>query len=154
MTSVAQTRVRVPVVLLTMLSGAAVIVSSFVTWINGRGDRPSTGVSHTSVAELFQWTWRNNVGFGTSVGLVLLVLGILVVIGAIVGSRVAVLVAALLAFVISFMWGARMISYYNDAGLWPVRSWGDLRQGAYLGIVGAIVGVLSSFWLRGRPRSV
>lgn len=153
MTSAEQTRVRVPVALLGMLSGAAIIVSSFVTWINGRGDRPGTGVADTSVAQLFRWTWRNNVGFATSVGLVLLILGILVVIGAFVGSRVGVFLASLLAFAVSFMWGARMISYYNDAGLWPVRSWSDLRQGAYLGIIGALVGAVSSFWLR-RSRSV
>lgn len=153
MTSVAETRVRVPVVVVGMLSGAAIIVSGFVTWINGRGKRPGTGVTHTSVAGLFRWTWRNNVGFGTSVGLVLLILGILVVISAFVGSRLTVFVASFLAFVVAVMWGARMISYYNDAGLWPVRSWSDLRQGAYLGIIGAIVGVLSSFWLR-RPRSI
>lgn len=148
MTSLEKTQVRVPVVLLGMLSGAAIIVSSFVTWINGRGGRPGTGVTHTSIAELFRWTWRNNIGFGTSVGLVLLILGILAVIGAIVASRIALLVASFLAFVVSFMWGARMISHYNDAGLWPVRSWGDLRQGAYLGVIGAISGVVSSFWLR------
>lgn len=148
MTSVEQTQVRVPVVVLGTLSGAAIIVSSFVTWIDGRGERPGTDVTHTSVAKLFRWTWRNNVGFGTSVGLVLLILGILVVVGALGGSRVALFVLSLLAFVVSFMWGARMISYYNDAGLWPVRSWSDLRQGAYLGIIGSIVGVVSSLWLR------
>jgi hypothetical protein len=90
---------------------------------------------------------------------VVLVLGVLMVIGALAGLRTLTVLAAVLALAAAGMWIGLIVDHYNTPDL-PNSHYlnpanlprSDLREGAWLTIAGAVPGLLSAFWLRRRVR--
>jgi hypothetical protein len=152
--SSARTRIRLPVAAFTALCGAAAAVGGLLTWIRTRGPRPSLGMDHTSFSRMLVYTFQNGVTFWKSVGFVVLVLGVLMVIGALAGLRTLTVLAALLALGAAGMWVGLVAHHYNTPNLPnshylnPANlPWPDLRAGAWLTIVSAVLGLLSALLL-------
>jgi hypothetical protein len=144
------TRIRPTAAALTALGGAGIIVGAFLTWVKRRGTHPSTGVNHTSVSEAVQWSYKHTGSLWTSVGLVLLILGILVIVAALTGSRTLAVLSSLLALGVTGSWLGLIA-----ARLWQLKSlpWSGLSDGAWLSLAGGILALLSAFFLRQRNHS-
>lgn len=152
-----RTRVRGPVAAVAALCGAATAVGGLLTWVTARGPRPGLGMNHTSLARMLVWNYANGGSFWKSAGFAVLVLGVLIVIGALAGLRTLVVIAALLALGAAGMWIGLVVSHYNSPALPNLHyanpadlPWSDLRAGAWLTILGAVLGLVSAFWLRRR----
>jgi hypothetical protein len=155
----ARTRIRLPVATFTALCGVATAVGSLLTWISARGARPRMGMDHTSFSQILVYSFANGNPFWKSVGFVVLVLGVLMVIGALTGLRTLTVLAALGALAAAGMWIGLIVHHYNTPNLPNAHylnpanlPWSDLREGAWLTIAGAVLGLLSAFLLRRRIR--
>ena len=116
-------------------------------------------MDHTSFPKMLVYSFANGSPFWKSAGLVVLVLGVLMVIGALAGLRTLTVIAAVLALVAGGMWIGLVVHHYNTPNLPNVHyanpvslPWSDLREGAWLTIAGAVLGLVSAFWLRHRVR--
>jgi hypothetical protein len=109
----ARTRIRRPVATFTALCGVAAAVGSLLTWISARGARPRMGMDHTSFSGMLVYSLANGNPFRKSVGFVVLVLGGLMVIGALAGLRTLTVLAALLALAAAGMWIGLVVHHYN-----------------------------------------
>jgi hypothetical protein len=118
-------------------------------------------MDHTSFSGMvvLVYSFADGNRFWKSVGFVVLVLGVLMVIGALTGLRTLIVLAALLALAAAGMWIGLIVHHYNTPNLPnghylnPANlPWSDLREGAWLMIVGAALGLLSAFLLRRRIR--
>jgi hypothetical protein len=154
----ARTGVRLPAATFTALCGAATAVGGVLTWLNARGVRPSMGMDHTSLARMLSsFAFAPGSPFWKSVGFAVLVLGVLMVIGALAGVRTLTVVTALLALGAAGMWIGVVVRHYSTVKLPNAHyvdpanlPWTDLRAGAWLTIVGAVLGLVSAFLLRRR----
>jgi uncharacterized membrane protein YjgN (DUF898 family) len=158
-TTLNRARVRLPVAAFTVACGVVTALGGLLTWIAARGPRPSTGVGHTSFRRMLVYQFDNGVPYWKSVGFVLLILGLLMIVGALTGLRTLTVLAALLAIGTSGMWIGLVTHHYNTPNLPnshylnPANlPWSDLRAGAWLSILGAILGLLSAFLLRKRTQ--
>jgi hypothetical protein len=154
-----RTRIRLPVAMFTALCGVAAAVGSLLTWVSARGARPRMGMDHTSLSGMLVYSFVNVNPFWKSVGFVVLVLGVLMAIGALVGLRTLTVLAAVLALGAAGMWIGLIVHHYNTPNLPNAHylnpaglPWSDLREGAWLTIAGAVLGLLSAFLLRRRIR--
>jgi hypothetical protein len=153
----ARRRIRLPVAVFTALCGVAIAAGGLLTWVNAHGARPSTGMDHTSFREMLVYSFANGNPFWKSTGFVVLVLAAAMVIGALAGLRTLTVLAAVLALAAAGMWIGLIVHHYNTPNL-PIAHylipaslpWSDLRAGAWLTIAGAVLGLLSAFWLRRR----
>lgn len=93
----ARTRIRLPVAAFTTLRGEATAIGGLLTWVSARGPRPRLGIDHTSFSKLLVYSFANGSPFWQSAGFAVLVLGVLMVIGALAGLRTLTVLAALLA---------------------------------------------------------
>jgi hypothetical protein len=155
----ARTRIRLPVATFAALCGVATAVGGLLTWVSARGARPTMGMDHTSFSEMLVYSFANGNPFWKSAGFVVLVLGMLMVIGALAGLRTLTVLAAVLALVAAGMWIGLIVHHYNTPNLPNAHylnpanlPWSDLRAGAWLTIAGAVLGLLSAFLLRRRVR--
>jgi hypothetical protein len=137
---------RPAVAVLTALSGIAIGVGALLPWVEARGNRPRSGITHTSVAGLFRWSYENSSPFLRSFGAVVLLAGILVLLGGLAASRLLAGLFSLVALAAAGLWIGLNASRYSPTDL-PYQ---DLRAGAWLTMVGGLVGLLSSFMLRRR----
>jgi hypothetical protein len=111
----------------------------------------------SSTWQMLVYSFANGSPFWKSVGFVVLVLGVLIVLGALAGLRTLTGFAALLALAAAGMWIGLITHHYNTPNLPnshylnPANlPWSDLREGAWLTIGGAVLGLLSAFMLRRR----
>jgi len=155
----ARTRIRLPVATFTAFCGVATAVGSLLTWVSARGVRPRMGMDHTSFSGMLVYSFANGSPFWKSVGFVVLVLGGLMAIGALAGLRMLTVLAAVLALGAAGMWIGLIVHHYNTPNLPNAHylnpanlPWSDLREGAWLTIAGAVLGLLSAFLLRRRIR--
>lgn len=125
------------------LSGVAIAVGAVLPWVRARGRRPASGITHTSVMELFHWSYRAS-PFLRSFGMVAAAAGIVVIIGALIGSRVLTALFSLLALAAAGLWIALNATHYNPVDL----PYSDLRVGAWLTVAGGLAGLISAFFLR------
>lgn len=130
--------------ILAVLAGAAIAVAPFLPWVDSRGVRPQTGVMHTSIAGLFRWDYVPAVTFLRSVGLVILVCGVLVILGALVASRFAIVLFSLLALGLAGTWFGLLGSHYSGVDL----SSGDVLPGGWLLVAGGVAGVVCGLTVR------
>jgi hypothetical protein len=144
------TRIRPSAAALAALGGGGIIAGSFLTWVKRRGTHPSTGVNHTSVSEAVRWSYQHTGSFWTSVGVALLILGVLVIVAALTGSRTLAVLSSLLALGVTGTWLGLVATQ-----LWQLKSlpWSGLREGAWLSLAGGILALLSAFFLRKQDRS-
>lgn len=154
-----RTRVRLPVAAFTTLCGVATAAGGLLTWVSAGGARPRLGIDHTSFSKMLVNSVANGSPFWTSAGFAVLVLGVLMVIGALAGLRTLTVLAAVLALAAAGMWIGLIMHHYNTPSLPNVHyanpanlPWSDLREGAWLTISGALLGVVSAFWLSRRIR--
>jgi hypothetical protein len=154
-----RTRIRPPVATFTAFCGVATAVGSLLTWVSARGARPRMGMDHTSFSGMLVYSFTNVNPFWESVGFVVVVLGVLMAIGALVGLRTLTVLAAVLALAAAGMWIGLTVHHYNTPNLPNAHylnpanlPWSDLREGAWLTIAGAVLGLLSAFLLRRRIR--
>jgi hypothetical protein len=129
-----------------MLCGIAIVAGAFLGWIDARGGRPASGITHTSITGLFHWSYRHSGSFLGSFGIVVAVAGALVFIGGFVASRLLAGLFALIALAAAGLWVGLDASHYHTSDL----PYSDLRLGAWLAIGGGLVGLIGSFFLRRR----
>lgn len=152
----ARTRIRPQVAAFTAACGAATAAGSLLTWVSAHGARPAMGMLHTSLARMLVYTFAAG-PFWNSVAFAVLILGAVMVAGALAGVRTLAVLAALLALAASGMWIGLVVHHFNTPGLPnsyylnPANlPWTDLRAGAWLTLTGTAAGLVSAFWLR-RP---
>jgi hypothetical protein len=152
-----RTRIRPQVAAFTALCGAAIVIGSQLTWLSARGARPALGMDHTSFGQMLVYSFARVASFWQSPGFAVLVLGAVMVIAALTGMRTLAVVAGLLALVAAGMWIGVVVHYFNTPGLPnshylnPANlPWAQLREGAWLAIIGGILGLVAAFWLRRR----
>jgi hypothetical protein len=136
------------------------VIGSLLTWVSAHGARPALGMDHTSFPQMLVYTFADVTSFWGSVSFAVLVLGVLMVIGALTGVRTLAVLAGLLALAAAAMWIGLVVHHFNTPGLPnshylnPANlPWADLRAGAWLTITGAVLGLVSAFWLRRRAAS-
>ena len=156
----ARTRARPQVAAFTALCGAAIAIGSLLTWMSAHGARPAMGMSHTSLWRMLTYAFADVTSFWESVAFAVLILGVAMVIGALAGVRTLAVLAGLLALAAAGMWIGLVVHHFNTPDLPnshylnPANlPWSDLREGAWLTITGAALGLVSAFWLRRRPAS-
>ena len=140
---------RAGVALLVALCGIAIGVGALLPWVAARGPRPRSGITHTSVAGLFRWSYENASPFLRSFGAVVLLTGVLVLIGGLAASRVVAGFFALVALAAAGLWIGLNASHFNPTDL----PYSDLLAGAWLTIAGGLVGLVGAFRLRRRARA-
>ncbi len=150
-----RTRIRLPVATFTTLCGVATAIGGLLTWVSARGPRPRLGMDHTSFSKMLVYSFANGSPFWQSAGDAVLVLGVLMVIGALAGLRTLTVLAVVLALAAAGIWLGLIVHHYNTPTPPNVHyanpanlPWPDLREGAWLTIAGAALGVVSAFWLR------
>ncbi len=156
--SSARTRIRPRVAAFTALCGAATAIGSLLTWVSAHGARPAMGMGHTSLARMLVYSFADADSFWRSAAFAVLILGAAMVAGALAGVRTLTVLAGLLALAAAGMWTGLVVHHFNTPGLPnshylnPANlPWADLREGAWLTITGAVLGLVSAFWLRRRP---
>lgn len=160
----ARTRIRPQVAAFTAVCGAAIVIGSLLTWVSAHGARPALGMGHTSLSQMLVYSFAHVASFWQSAGFAVLILGVLMVIGALTGLRTLAVLAGLLALAAGGMWIGLVVHHFNTPGLPnshylnPANlPWAGLRAGAWLTLTGAALGLVSAFWLRrrlaGRPGS-
>lgn len=77
--------------------GVVTGIGGLFTWIGARGPRPTVGIDHTSFSKMLVYTLVDGSPFVKSVGFVTVVLGLLMVIGAISGLRILAVLGGVLA---------------------------------------------------------
>ena len=142
------TQRRVGVSAVVLLSGLAIIAGAFLTWVDARGSRPASGITHTSITGLFHWSYQVAVPFLRSFALVVVIFGALVAVGGIAASRLLAIVFSVLALAAAGLWIGLNASHYKSVNL----PYSDLRTGAWLVIAGGVIGLIASFFLRHRSR--
>jgi hypothetical protein len=149
-------RDRLPTAIVACACGAASGIGGLVTWITAHNGRPRLGMDHTSFSKMLVYRFVAEHSFMRSVGFVVLLLGAVMVIGALSGLRVLTVLGAVLSLALAGMWIGLTVHDYNTPHLAnsyylnPVHlPWSSLREGAWLTIGGALVGILSSLVLRG-----
>ena len=152
-----RTRIRPQIAVFTALCGAAIVIGSLLTWVSAHGARPALGMDHTSFRRMLVYSFADVTSFWESVSFAVLVLGVLMVIGALTGVRTLAVLAGLLALAAAGTWTGLVVHHFNTPGLPnsyyldPANlPWADLREGAWLTITGAVLGLVSAFWLRRR----
>lgn len=130
------------------LCGVAIAVGALLTWIDARGSRPRSGISHTSIAGLLHWSYRTAT-FSHSFGLVVLIAGAGVLVGGLLGSRFLAGLFCLIALAAAGVWIGLNATHYSPASL----RYNDLQIGAWLTIVGAVVGQIGATMLRRSARA-
>lgn len=150
-------QVRLPVAAFTGLCGVATALGGLLSWIGASGPRPGMGMDHTSFRRMLVYELDTGITFWKSVGFVVLILGVLMVIGALVGVRTLTVLAAVLALGAGGMWIGLVAHHYNTPNLPnshylnPANlPWSALHAGAWLTILGAALGLVSVLLLR-RP---
>ncbi len=141
-------RRRPGVVFIAALCGIAIGVGALLPWVEARGPRPASGITHTSVAGLLHWWNETTSPLLRSFGAVVLVAGVLVFLGALAAGRVVVALFSLVALAAAGLWIGLNASHYDPTDL----PYSDLRVGAWLTVVGGLVALLSAFWIRRRRR--
>jgi hypothetical protein len=137
---------RAAVAVLVALCGIAIAAGSVLTWITSRGSRPSSGIRHTAISGVLHWSYQPTGLFTHSFAMVVLVAGALVFVGGVLASRLLAGPFSLIALAASTAWLGLYATHYNPVNL----PYSDLRLGAWLALVGSLVGLLSSFSLRYR----
>lgn len=153
----ARSRIRLPVATFTALCGVATAVGGLGTWVSAHGARPAMGMDHTSLSQMLVYSAVHVNSFWKSAGFVVVVLGVLMAIGALAGPRTLTVLAAAASLAAAGMWIGLIEHHYvtpdlpNSHYLNPAYlPWSSLREGAWLTILGALLGLLSAFWLRRR----
>ncbi len=152
-----RTRIRPQVAAFTALCGAAIVIGSLLTRVSAHGARPAMGMGHTSLRQMLVYSFADVTTFWKSAAFAVVILGVLMVIGALTGLRTLAVLAGLLALAAAGMWIGLVVHHFNTPGLPnshylnPANlPWAQLREGAWLTITGAVLGLVSAFWLRGR----
>lgn len=138
---------RRPVIaIIVALCGLAVAIGAIQPWIKPRGRRPGSGISHTAIAGVTHWTYQHTASFNHSFAAVIVVAGGLVFVGGLVASELVASLFSFIALAASGAWIALNATHYSPIKL-PYH---DLRTGAWLAIGGSLLGLLSSFFIRGK----
>ncbi len=140
-----RTRRRAAVAALIALCGIAISVGSIQTWISARGARPSAGIEHTAVAGVLHWRYQSTSTFSSSFAIVVIVAGALVFIGGLLASQQFASLFSLIALAASAVWIGLNATHYSPTSL----QYTDLRLGAWLAVAGSLIGLMSSFFVRG-----
>jgi hypothetical protein len=150
-----RTKVWLPAATFSALCGLAVMAGPALRWLSADRPRPEMGIAHTALSRMLDYSFAITGSFWTSAGFAVVVLGLLMVIGALAGLRTLTVVAALLALGASGMWIGLVVHHYNTPNLPNVHyanpanlPWTALLPGAWLAITGGVLGLLSAFWLR------
>jgi len=129
---------------LVLLCGLAIIAGAFLTWVGARGPRPASGIAHTSITGLFQWSYQVSAPFLRSFALAVVVCGVLAAVGALAASRLLASLFLVLGLTAAGLWIGLNASHYHAVDL----PYSDLRIGAWLVISGGLIGLVASFGLR------
>lgn len=128
------------------LCGIAIGVGAMLPWIAARGQRPGSGISHTSLTGLLHLSYQDTRSFVSSLAIAVAACGLLILIGAVTGSRLVTGFFALVALAAAGLWIELNANHYSSADL----PYSDLRLGAWLALAGGIIGIVAAIALR-RP---
>lgn len=137
---------RAGVAVLVGICGIAIVAGARIGWVVARGARPASGISGTSLSSLLHWSYQPCHSFVNSFGFAVVVAGAGVFLGGLLASRFLASLFSFLALAGAGLWLALNASHYSPVNLTAA----DLRVGAWLTIGGAVVGLLSSAFLRRR----
>ena len=140
------TKRRVLVSVLVVLCGGAIIAGPTLGWVTASGRRPASGITDTSVAGMLSWTYRACSTYFASFSFAVLVAGALVVLGGLLASRFLAALFSFIALAGAGLWIGLNATHFSPISLTS----SDFRVGAWLTIGGALVGFVSSFYLRKR----
>jgi hypothetical protein len=121
--------------------GIAIGVGVILPWVDARGARPRSGITHTSIAGLFRWSYETSSPLLRSFAAVVVLAGLLVLIGGLIGSRFVAAFFSLAALAAAGLWIGLNASHYNPTNL----PYSDLRAGAWLTVVGGVIGLVYDF---------
>ena len=141
-----RTRRRAAVAAVIALCGIAISAGSIQTWVSARGQRPGAGIEHTAVAGTLHWHYQSTSTFSSSFAMVVIVAGALVFIGGVLASQQFASLFSFVALAASAVWIGLNATHYSPVSL----PYTDLRLGAWLAVGGSLVGLTSSFFVRGR----
>ena len=140
-----RTRRRAAVSVLIALCGIAISVGSIQTWVVARGSRPSSGIEHTAVAGALHWRYQSTSTFSSSFAIVVIVAGALVFIGGVLASQQFASMFSFIALAASGVWIGLNATHFSQVSL----PYTDLRLGAWLTVAASLIGLMSSFFVRG-----
>jgi hypothetical protein len=137
---------RALVAIIVALCGLAIAFGAIQPWIRPRGRRPGSGVSHTAIAGVVHWSYQHTASFDRSFAMVLVVAGGLVVVGGLIASELVASLFSFIALAATGAWIGLNATHYNPVNL----PYTDLRTGAWSAIGGSLLGLLFSFFIRGK----
>lgn len=138
---------RRPVVaILVALCGVAIAIGAIQPWVKPRGRRPGSGIGHTAIAGVTHWNYQHTPSFDHSFAVVVAVAGGLVFVGGLLASELVASLFSFIALAASGAWIGLNATHYSPVSL----PYTDLRNGAWLAIGGSLLGLVSSFFVRGK----
>ena len=137
---------RALVAIIVALCGVAIAFGAIQPWIRARGTRPASGISHTAIAGVVHWTYHHTASFDHSFAVVVAVAGGLVVVGGLLASELIASLFSFIALAAAGAWIGLNSTHYHHVKL----PYTDLRTGAWLAIGGSMLGLLFSFFIRGK----
>ncbi len=140
-----RTRRRAAVSVLIALCGIAISAGSIQTWVVARGSRPTSGIEHTAVAGALHWRYQSTSTFSSSFAIVVIVAGALVFIGGVLASQQFASMFSFIALAASGVWIGLNATHFSPVSL----PYTDLRLGAWLTVAASLIGLMSSFFVRG-----
>jgi len=133
---------------LVTVCGLAITAGAALPWIDSRGTRPASGITHTSLFELRHLHYAHS-ATTTSLAIVVAAAGILVVVGGVAASRLLTGAFSVVALAAAALWIWLNARHYNPTGL----RYNDLRAGAWLTIAGSLIAVLAIIPIRRKDES-
>ena len=144
----AMTTRRPLVAALVTLCGLAITAGAALPWVDARGTRPASGITHTSFIGLRHLAYAHS-ATSTSFAVAVAAAGILVVVGGLAASRLLTGLFSVIALAAGAVWIWLNARHYNPTDL----RYNDLRVGAWLTIAGGLIAVLAIIPIRRKDPS-
>jgi hypothetical protein len=133
---------------LVTLCGLAITAGAFLPWVDARGTRPASGITHTSLLALRHFAYADS-AVTASFAVAVAATGILVLTGGLAAWRWLTGVFAAMALAAAGLWTALNARHYDPTGL----RYNDLRAGAWLTVAGGVVALAVTAVMRRRDAS-
>jgi hypothetical protein len=144
----AMTTRRPLVAALVTLCGLAITAGAALPWVDARGTRPASGITHTSLIGLRHLAYAHS-ATSTSFAVAVAAAGIVVVVGGLAASRLLTGPFSVIALATGALWIWLNARHYNASDL----RYNDLRIGAWLTIGGSLIAMLATFRIRRKDAS-
>jgi len=144
----AMTTRRPLVAALVTLCGLAITAGAALPWVDARGTRPASGITHTSFIGVRHLAYAHS-STSTSFAVAVAAAGIVVVVGGLAASRLIAGPFSVIALATGALWIWLNARHYNVTDL----RYNDLRIGAWLTMAGSLIAVLATYRIRRKDAS-